>query len=292
MELYQLRTFLAIARTGNLTRASTILKTSQPAVSAQLKALEDELGVALFSRTSRGMELTAQGKLLRAKAEEVDTRAAELLALAGSLSGKVAGTCRIGLNTEAEVLRVPALVDALSITAPQLGVELLQGVTRQILDDVAAGALDGGFVFGQQAMTGLRTMPLARLELVVAAPVSWSARLRGAPLARLLEEPWVTPPEECPFHEGTIALFRSAGGHAPRGVTADHEATILRLVCAGVGLSLLPAVMVERAAASGEAIAIRVPGATSDLSFAWHIRDDDSPTLRPVREALRAIWGQ
>lgn len=291
MELYQLKAFIAIARTGNLTRASTILKTSQPAVSAQLRALEDELGVTLFSRTSRGMELTEPGLLLRAKAEEVNTHVSELLALAGALAGKVVGTCRIGLNTEAGVLRVPALVDALSTSAPHLGVELVQGVTHQILEDVTAGELNAGFVFGRQAQAGLRSIVLARLELVIAAPASWKERLQDAPIGRLLEEPWVTPPEECPFHEGTIALFRSARGSAPRGVTADHEATILRLVCAGVGLSLLPAVLVERAASNGEAIAIRVPGAASDLSFVWDPRDDDSPFVRPVLEALRSIWG-
>lgn len=290
MELYQLRAFLAIARAGNVTRASTILKTSQPAVSAQLRALEDELGVTLFTRTSRGMELTEPGKLLRAKAEEVNDKASELLALAGALAGKVVATCRIGLNTEAGVLRIPALVDALSTSAPHLGLELVQGVTHQILDDVAAGQLSAGFVFGRQPGAELGSMVLARLDLVIAAPASWKERLRDAPLSRLLEEPWVSPPEECPFHDGTITLFRSAGGSAPRGVTADHEDTILRLVCAGVGLSLLPAVMVERAASKGEAIAIRVPDAASDLSFVWRPQDAQSPLVRPVLEALRSIW--
>lgn len=291
MELYQLKTFVAIARTGNLTRAAAILRTSQPAVSAQLKALEDELGVALFARTSRGMELTEPGKLLRAKAEEVNASASELLALAGSLSGKVVGACRIGLNTEAGVLRIPALVDALAISAPQLGVELVQGVTHEILEDVAAGELNAGFVFGRRPRDGLRSLVLARLELAIAAPASWKERLRDAPVSQLLGEPWVSPPDDCPFSDETIALFRRAGGSAPRGITADHEETILRLVAAGVGLSLLPAVMVERAAAAGEAIAIEVPGAASDLSFVWRSRDDESPFVRPVLDALRRVWG-
>lgn len=292
MELYQLKTFLAIARTGNLTRASAILRTSQPAVSAQLKALEDELGLALFSRTSKGMELTEPGRLLRAQAEAVDGAASELLALAGRLSGKVVGSCRIGLNTEAGALRIPALVDALAVSAPHLGVELVQGVTHQILEEVAAGELTAGFVFDRPPGAGLRCSVLARLELVIAAPASWRARLDGAPLSRLLEEPWVSPPEECPFHEATIALFRGAGGSAPRGVTADHEETILRLVAAGVGLSLLPAVTVARAVSSGEAIAIPAPGAASDLCFVWRPRDDGSPFLRPVLEALGRVWAK
>ena len=69
MELYQLTTFVAIAREGSLTRAAERVFTSAPAVSAQLKALEDELGVKLFERTSRGMALTEAGQRLLEEAE-------------------------------------------------------------------------------------------------------------------------------------------------------------------------------------------------------------------------------
>ncbi len=291
MELYQLRTFLAIARTGNLTRAAAILATSQPAVSAQLRALEDELGVELFSRTSRGMELTEAGKVLRAKAEEVDARAAELLALARGMAGQVIGTCRIGLNTEAGLLRVPELIEALARSAPRLGGELVQGVTRSILEDVSAGRLDAGFAFGPHGRADLEAETLARMELAIAAPPAWRPRLRGAPLAEVLAGPWVWPPADCPFHEQALALARTAGGDGvPGGVTADDESTILRLVSAGIGISLLPSFLVEEAEAEGQAVAVRGSGAEIELSFVWRARDGGSPLLRPVVEALRRVW--
>ncbi|HEY5961824.1 MAG TPA: LysR family transcriptional regulator, partial [Polyangiaceae bacterium] len=78
MELYQLKTFLVIARTGNLTRAASELHASQPTVSGQLKALEDELGLTLFERTTRGMKLTEAGNRLRNKAQELTDLATEL----------------------------------------------------------------------------------------------------------------------------------------------------------------------------------------------------------------------
>ncbi len=291
MELYQLRIFLAIARTGNLTRAASILAASQPALSAQLRALEQELGVELFSRTSRGMELTEAGKVLRAKAEEVDAHASQLLALARGMAGKVIGTCRIGLNTEAGLLRVPALVEQLARSAPQLAVELVQGVTRSILEDVSAGRLAAGFAFGPGGRADLEGMILAPMELVIAAPPPWRQRLEGLPLAQVLAGPWVWPPADCPFHEKALALARSAGGGAaPGGVTADDESTILRLVAAGIGLSLLPSFMVEEAEAKGQVMAVRGSGAEIELWFVWRARDQSSPTLRPVVEALRTIW--
>ncbi len=290
MELYQLRTFLAIARTGNLTRAAALLATSQPAVSAQLRALEEELGLELFSRTSRGMALTEAGKILRAKAEEVDARAAELLALARGMAGKVIGACRIGLNTEAGLLRVPQLVEVLARSAPQLALELVQGVTRSILEDVSAGRLAAGFAFGPHGRADLEGMTLARMELTIAAPPAWRARLGGAPLAEVLAGPWVWPPADCPFHEQALALSRASGGGAPGGVTADDESTILRLVSAGIGISLLPSFLVEEAEAKGQALAVRGSGADIELSFGWRARDAGSPLLRPVVEALRRIW--
>ena len=78
MELYQLRTFAAVAQAGHLTRAAEKLFISQPAVSAHIKALEEELGVVLFTRGARGMSLTGQGQALLAHAEAVLAQAGEL----------------------------------------------------------------------------------------------------------------------------------------------------------------------------------------------------------------------
>jgi DNA-binding transcriptional LysR family regulator len=289
MELYQLRTFLAIARTGNLTRAAANLATSQPAVSAQLKALEEELGVALFSRNARGMELTPAGAVLCAKAEEVQARAAELLALAGTLSGKVIGTARIGLNTDAGVLRIPELVDAVAARAPHIDLQLVHGTSAGVVRDVAAGLLTAGFVFGGHGNPALDALALAWIELVIAAPATWAERLAAAQ-DQALAGPWVWPPRECPYHGAAIALARGNGAEAPGGVTADDEATMLRLVEAGSGIALVPAPLAREAEAGGQVAVVRSTGAEVTLSFVWRARDGGLPIVRPLVEALRAIW--
>jgi DNA-binding transcriptional LysR family regulator len=286
MELYQLRIFLTIARTQNLTRAAATLGTSQPAVSSQLRALEEELGVELFSRTSRGMDLTEAGRALRAKAEEVDARATELLALARTMAGRSVGTCRIGLNTEARLLRVPELITALAAAVPRLAVELVQGVTHTILEDVSNGKLEAGFIFGLLHRADLQGLLLARIELMIAGPPAWKQRLIGLPLAQLVAEPWVWPPRDCPFHDKARILARVPEG----GVTADDESTTLRLVSAGIGLSLLPAFMVEEAEAAGQVVALRGTGTDIELGFVWRARDEASPLVRPVVQALRTVW--
>lgn len=290
MELHQLRIFLGIARTGNLTRAAGQLAASQPAVSAQLKALEDELGVALFARTARGMELTEAGRLLRDKAQQVDAAAAELLALAATLSGQAVGTCRLGLNTDAGVLRVPALVAAVASAAPRLVLELVQGTTRSILDDVAAGRLTAGFVFGPVEREGLAARTLAQVALSIAAPAAWAGRLAGAPLAAVLAGPWVWPPRDCPFHDTAQALVRAAGAAPQGGVAADDEGTLLRLVASGVGLSLLPALMAREAEAAGQVVLVEAPGAALPLALVHRARDAGAPLVAPVLEAAARVW--
>src|SRR5439155_24661686 len=95
MELYQLRGFAAVAECGHLTRAAERLHLSQPALSAQIKALEDELGVHLFERGPSGMALTAAGKRLLPEATKVLADAASLHGKARPMEGEVAWRVRV-----------------------------------------------------------------------------------------------------------------------------------------------------------------------------------------------------
>ncbi len=120
MELYQLRTFVAVAEEGHLTRAAERLFISQPAVSAHIKALEEELGVALFTRSSRGMQLTRDGQTLRPQAEAALKSVGDLLSQARSLRENLTGELHLALNTDPELLRVRRLMDALRAAHPKL----------------------------------------------------------------------------------------------------------------------------------------------------------------------------
>ncbi len=290
MELYQLKAFIAVARTGNLTRASELLNVSQPALSGQIKALESELGLELFERTARGMEITPAGRRLLESAEELDRRAAGLLSLARDLAGRAAGALKIGLNTDAVVLRIPALASALSASSPGVTVELVQGVSSSVADGVSAGVLDGGFVYGDRFGEGLAVLELDRSRLVVAAPVASRRRLARAPMERLLDEPWIWPPADCPFYRPTMALFRRRRETPSRTVVADQEATILGLVESGVGLSLLPRDLVRPPGRETGAFALRETEHEIALSFVSRRESWGDPLMRRLRDSLRAVW--
>ena len=106
MELYQLRSFAAVAESGHLTRAADRLHISQPALSAQIKALEDELGVALFERVSSGMVLTSAGRSLLPEAQKVVSAAQSLRSHARAIKGEVVGRARVGTVSDPEFVRV------------------------------------------------------------------------------------------------------------------------------------------------------------------------------------------
>lgn len=124
MEIYQLRAFLTVARHGHLTRASEQMHISQSAVSKQIKALEDELGVVLFDRTSTGTSLTRSGQLLLAQAEKTLDSALELINMAKEIRGEIAGTIRLGTIIDPEFLRLGGVLGKLLDLYPKIDVKL------------------------------------------------------------------------------------------------------------------------------------------------------------------------
>ena len=124
MELYQLRSFAAIAETGNLTRAAEKLHVSQPAVSAQIRSLEDELDLALFARTPAGMELTPAGQRVLADAERVLAAAQVLRNHARALKNEVAGKVGVGTLSDPLFTRIGEFLSATVKRHPLLQVEL------------------------------------------------------------------------------------------------------------------------------------------------------------------------
>src|SRR5215831_11754438 len=124
MELYQLRTFSAVAEERHLTRAAERLHLSQPAVSGQIKALENEFEVRLFDRLATGMELTAAGRELLNHASKVLLAAESLRHAARNLAGEISGTLRIGTVSDPSTIRIGELLSCAVRRFPGLELEL------------------------------------------------------------------------------------------------------------------------------------------------------------------------
>ena len=177
MELYQLKSFLAVVAERNLTRAAEKVFTSVPAVSAQIKALEEELGVQLFERSSRGMALTAAGERLAEEARRTLDAAQRLRQAAAQLRGEVRGVLRMGTVTDPLALRLGEVLVKLAERHPGIGLQLLQRLSLQSVQALRRGDVDCAYVlYDGEAADGLIVQRLRRMDLAVAVPRRFADR--------------------------------------------------------------------------------------------------------------------
>jgi len=290
MELYQLRSFAAVAESGHLTRAADRLHISQPALSAQIKALEDELGVALFDRHPSGMELTHAGRSLLPEAHKVVAAAQVLRSHASAFKGEVAGRVRVGTVSDPEFIRVGDLLAEALQTFPLLEIELHNEVSGTAFEKVRDGALDASFYYGSLAHPAVTSLPLRDLAYRVVAPVAWRERVENAPWDEIVAMPWVMTPPISTHSVLAGELFREHGVSPARRVEADHEAVISSLVVAGLGVSLMREDLAVEASGAGNVVLWGDKRLQTTLSFVYLAEREDEPVVRALRDMLARVW--
>ncbi len=290
MELYQLRSFVAVAEAGHLTRASERLHVSQPAVSAQIKALEDELELALFERTSSGMVLTSAGHRLLADAEKVLAAAQLMRNEAKALKGEIAGKVRVGTTSDPAFIRVGEFLNTTVERYPLLQVELHQEVTGAAFAKVRDGALDASFYYGEIEHPSVDGIRLRESTYRVAAPAAWADRVVDADWSEIALQPWVITPAISTHHKLVRALFDKHGIEPTKVVEADQESVIANLVESGVGLSLIREDLALEKEAAGEVCIWRDVRLDTTLWFIYLQARKDDPAIRALLSVLRDTW--
>lgn len=142
MELRTMRYFLAVAREENMTRASELLHVTQPALSKQLKALEEELGKKLFTRHSFSIQLTEEGILLRKRAEDLVKMADKITAEFLSLDDVLGGDVYFGLAESYQIRRLAAVIKKCKNNCPDLHYHITSGDTEQVTEKLDKGVID------------------------------------------------------------------------------------------------------------------------------------------------------
>ena len=290
MELYQLRSFVAVAEAGHLTRAAEKLHVSQPAVSAQIKALEDGLELALFERTSSGMVLTPAGKRLLANAEKVLAAAQLMRNEAKALKGEVAGKVRVGTMSDPGFIRVGEFLNTTVERYPLLQVELHHEITGAAFAKVRDGELDASFYYGEIEHPGVAGLRLRRGTYRVAAPAAWSGRVVEADWSQIALQPWIITPAISTHHKLVRALFDKHGIEPIKVVEADQESVIANLIVSGVGLSLIREELALEKEAAGEVCLWRDVRLETTLWFIYLIARTDDPVIQALLGVLRDTW--
>jgi len=290
MELYQLRSFVAVAALGHVTRAAERLHLSQPAVSAQLKALEDELGVTLFERTRGGVTLTSVGERLLQRAEAVLAAAQALRDEAGALARDIAGTVRLGTVADAALTRLGELLSAAVERHGRLKIELHHEISGVALAKVREGTLDASFYFGDLSEPEIGQVRLREIVYRVAAPAEWRERLRQADWTAVAALPWIHTPPISTHSRLVRALFREHGVAPTRVVQADNESDIVSLIRSGVGLSLMREDLARELEAEGEVCVWAPARAATTLWFIYPAARADDPPIAALVDVVREIW--
>ena len=290
MELYQLRGFAAVAELGHLTRAADRLHLSQPALSAQIKALEDELGVELFDRVPGGMALTAAGHRLLPEALKVVAAAQVLRGAAASFKGEVSGRARVGTLSDPDFIRLGQLLSRATELYPLIDIELHHEVSGAAFDKVRDGALDASFYYGERVHPDVGTTALRTVVYRVAAPGAWRKEVDGATWETIAEQPWIIPPPISTHHALAASLFATRGGAPAKLVEADNEAVLRSLVVAGVGIALLREDVAQQAQDAGEACIWSDTRLTTTLQFIYPRARRDEPIIGALRSVVRDIW--
>ena len=239
MELYQLRTFVTVADTGNLTQAAERLFTSQPAVSAHIKALEEQLDIKLFDRTPKGMRLTDNGFVLREKAQLVLNASNDLTLKAQTLQGILTGQAKIGLNTDAEYLMLAKWHQTLISQYSKLKIQLTQGSSVELLKKVSSGHLDVSFFSGDSELDEIAYKDLFTTKAVLAGAPKWEKQLNNAGRKELAQLPWVYPEPLCIYHRFISKVFENRKEEPIWVTSSATEDSTIALIKSGVGIAFI-----------------------------------------------------
>ncbi|MEN9355507.1 MAG: hypothetical protein RL318_2832 [Fibrobacterota bacterium] len=287
MELYQLRTFVAVAREGNLSRAAKELATSQPAVSAQVKALEEELGLALFERSPKGMALTPGGVQLLEDALAVIGVAEGMLAKARSLRGVVEGIVKIGALSDPAILRLGQILTLSQERHPGLVPELHHATSGNLRRELLAGNLDCAFILGPSE-DGLERRDLRAMRLVVVLPPDAGAAVDWD---RICQMQWIGTPPGCPLRLSSQALFERKGCAPSRVFQVEIERTIVEMVASGLGAGLLREDTARWAQDRGKCRIWEGDGVETGFALVWRKGQGEMPRVKAVRNLVDAVWG-
>jgi DNA-binding transcriptional LysR family regulator len=245
MELRQLRYFVGVAEELSFTKAAQKLRVAQPALSRQIRQLEEEMGVAVFERDRRGVRLTEAGRVFLAEARAVLGHSADAIRAAQAVSGTGSGSLNIGYVWGLFHTLAPAAVTRFRREFPDVAVNLFDMTATQQAAALVEGKLDAGFIgFAQEAdAAGLEKRRVGACALVAALPKAHrAARKSKVTLSTLAKEFFfVISDEHYPGASRLVLAACERAGFRPKILqTAERGHTILGLVAGNCGVALLP----------------------------------------------------
>jgi LysR family transcriptional regulator, transcription activator of glutamate synthase operon len=284
MELRHLRYFEVVARQGHVTRAARELHIAQPSLSKQIQVLEAELGVVLFDRVGRRVELTEAGQLLLPYARRVLREVAEARTALQQWGSLEHGQVAIGAPPTVGAHVLPRALAAFHQRYPAIELRLLEMGAARLAALLEEGSIDLAVI--SVPLPGLVSAELFSEELVVAVgqdhPLTQQQAVRSAELAA---EQFILFPEGYELRSRTLQFCRAAGFEPQVALDGGETDTVMRLVAAGLGVALAPRLALEGVAGI---VGLRVADVELQrtLRLIWHPERSRSPAAEALRSFL------
>lgn len=288
MDLHQLRTLLTVAQKGSITQAAKQLHLSQPAVSAHIKSLEQTLGLRLFERTTRGMQLTYDGERIVAKARSILHAQQALFEEATRLKECLTGQLRIGVGANSTSQPLNELVRGYTMYYPEVELQLLEGDSKRVVQGLYQSDLDLGFLNATSHSTpSLRVHPVAQFRMCIVAPRHTSKQPQPFDWRQLLDEVWIVPSTESCCGKVIESLLHQSPHRPQQIIRVEREHRVRSLVTAGLGIGILHTDTAQKACSFGELSILHTFPETVYTVLAYETNRTNDPMIRAARSILQ-----
>lgn len=282
MDLRQLATLCAVIDRGSFSAAGDVLGISQPAVSSQIRSLEERLGERLLDRSGRGVTVTEAGRVVERYARRVLELEADLERELAEVGGRIAGRLELGSSTGPGEVLLPRLLGRFRATHPDVSVTLVVHDSRTICEMVLDGELELGIVGAARPQRGLEFTPFLRDELVLIVPAGHPLASRQTiALDELATLDLIVQQRGSGVRDTVDAAFRAAGLRRTE-VAATLELGLQQSVKAavldGLGCTVISRGSVTTEVADGRLVAVAIDGGELARDFSTVRASGRTPT--------------
>ncbi|MFT4618932.1 MAG: LysR family hydrogen peroxide-inducible transcriptional activator [Sulfitobacter sp.] len=288
LTLKQLRYFEALAHQGHFGRAAEVCAISQPALSMQIKELEETLGTQLIERGPRQIRLTQLGEALAERASEILRAVDELGDLARASQDQMVGRLRLGVIPTIAPYLLPTLIRALSESHAALDIHVRETMTPKLIRELGEGRLDAAIVALPVSEPAFAEVPLFDESFVLVRPLSDADK--PVPNADMLREMRLLLLEEGHCFRDQALSFCSMQTVRPwAGLDGSSLSTLVQMVGVGLGVTLLPemAVAVERRSADVSVARFPDPQPSRTIGMIWRKTSPLAEQFQVIAEAVR-----
>lgn len=288
MDVRQLRYFSAIVDAKSFTKAADRVRVAQPALGLQIKKLEEELGVSLLRRHSRGVEPTEAGVVLLRHANAILKQIEQARQEVTDLMGPPRGEVLLGLTPTASALLAVRLVEACSKMFPQLSLNITVALSENIMPRLDNNSMDMGFTYNPEAVTGIVAKPLLAELLYLVGPAGAISADKPVTFAEVCKKNLILPSRGFGMRERMEETAREQGRTLDITYEIDSVSTMQELVEAGLGWTVLPYATVQRAVGAGRLSLSQIsrPEISRTLSFAFASAYSENNSSRAVRQVV------